>query len=107
MADLKESIIAVTWGSPQIVEGFVAALVTPGRGVETPGVSARVGGVPINKVDVGRAIKVGVGGTCVAGAAHAVNMTASSVKPGRKAKCDLMFIFITSFDNYIPSINHP
>jgi hypothetical protein len=96
IAVLKESISVVTCGSPHIVDGLVGATpvtVTPGRGVEAPGVSAAVGGVPINKVEVGSAIKVGVGGGCVAGDAHA----ASRVKPSRKVKSTLVFIFISSF----------
>ncbi len=97
IAFLNESISAVTCGSPQMVDGFVGAMpvtVTPGRGVETPGVSAAVDGVPMIKVEVGRARKVGVGGGCVAGDEQATNR----VEPSRNIKSTLISIFISSFD---------
>jgi hypothetical protein len=101
IAFLKESIIAVTCGSPQIVAGFGGATVVPGRGV-TPGVRPAVGGVPINRVDVGRARNVGVAGAWVAGEAHAVTMAANRLNPNRKAGSVLMFIFVSSPRYYIP-----
>jgi hypothetical protein len=96
MAFLNESISAVTCGSPQIVDGFVRATpvtVTPGIGVEAPGVRTAVGGVPMDKVEVGSARKVGVGGGCVAGDEQATNR----VEPSRNVKSTLVFIFISSF----------
>src|SRR5687768_5559277 len=94
IADLKESISAVTCGSPQIVAGFGGALpVTPGAGVETPGVCTTADGLPINKVEVGRAMNVGVARGCVAGEAQLTNR----IKPSRKAGSVLVFIFISSF----------
>src|SRR5690349_15370496 len=101
IAFLKESIIAITCGSPQMVAGFGGATVVPGRGV-TPGVCPGVGGVPINRVDVGRARNVGVAGAWVAGEAHAVMMAASRLTPNRKAGSVLMFIFVSSPGYYIP-----
>jgi len=90
--------MAVTCGSLQIVDGFAGALpVTAGEPVETPGVPGE--GVPINRVEVGRARNVGVAGAGVAGDAHAVDTAANRIKPGRKAESTLVFIFISSFDN--------
>jgi hypothetical protein len=97
MADLKESIIAVTCGSPQIVAGFGAGTVVPGKGV-VPG--RGVAGVPMNKVEVGRARKVGVAGTGVAGDPHAVRMTASRIHPMRTTGSVFAFIINSCFDYY-------
>jgi hypothetical protein len=47
----------------------------------------------MSKVEVGRTRKVGVGGACVTGDAHAT----STVKPSRKDRSTLVFIFISSF----------
>jgi hypothetical protein len=60
--------------------------------VEAAGVCAGVGGVPIDRVEVGRARNVGVAGGNVAGEAQPDN----KVKPIRKAASRLVFIFISS-----------
>jgi hypothetical protein len=80
-----------------MVAGFGGATVVPGRGVPA-GAWAAVGGVPINRVDVGRARNVGVAGAWVAGAAHAVITTDNRIEPNRKAGSILVFIFISSPD---------
>src|SRR5215216_2512148 len=88
IAFLNESIMAVTCGSLQIVDGFAGALpVTAGEAVETPGVPG--GSVPINRVEVGRAINVGVAGAGVAGDAHPANR----IRPVKKANSILVLIF--------------
>src|SRR5688572_22521671 len=98
IAVLNESIRAVTCGSPQIVAGFGGAVTDPpGRGVEAPGVCATVEGVPINKVEVGRAINVGVAGGSVAGDAQPANR----IKLSRKDRSILVFIFISSFTSHL------
>src|SRR5687767_8998273 len=91
IAFLKESIIAGTCGSLQMVEGFAGALpVTPGGSVGAPGVRGE--GVPTTRVEVGRAINVGVAGAGVAGDAQPAN----SSRPGSKAESTLVFIIISS-----------
>jgi hypothetical protein len=102
MADLNESINAVTCGSLQMVEGFVpAGTVTPGAGVTAPGVSETGVGLAMNKVEVGNASRVGVGGgTVLAGMVH----PASNANPIKSMDRVLVFILISSFDNYIPPI---
>jgi hypothetical protein len=92
IAFLKESIMAVTCGSSQIVDGFAGALpVTPGGEEEAPGVTED--GVPLDNVEVGRAINVGVAGGCGAGDAQPTNR----IKPSRKAESTLVFIIISSW----------
>jgi hypothetical protein len=83
-----------------MVEGF-AGEVAPGTTVPAPGVGFAGGGVPLNRVEVGRARKVGVGGAWVAGAAHAVSTAAKMIKPIKKAKCILMFIVISSLTAWL------
>jgi hypothetical protein len=91
IAFLKESIIVVTCGSLQIVDGLAGALpVTPGSSVGAPGV--REEGVPTTRLEVGRAINVGVAGACVAGDTQPAN----SIRPRRKAESTLVFIIISS-----------
>jgi hypothetical protein len=80
----------------QIVEGFAGALpVTPGWGEEAPGVKGD--GVPINNVEVGRAINVGVAGAGVAGDAHPTKR----ITPVKKAGSILVFIIISSLIAYL------
>jgi hypothetical protein len=55
----------------------------------------------MNKVEVGRARKVGVAGAWAAGNVHAVNRLAIRVKPMRKESI-LVFIFVSSLPDYIP-----
>jgi hypothetical protein len=100
MADLNESINAVTCGSLQMVEEVVpAGTVTPGAGVIAPGVSATGVWVAMNNVEVGMASGVGVGRTEAEGKVH----PASRTNPIKVVKRVLAFIVISSFDNYIPS----
>jgi len=100
-ADLNESIKAVTCGSLQMVEGFVpTGTVTPGAGVTAPGVSELGVGLAMNNVDVGKANGVGVGGTGVEGNVHPT----SNANPIKSMDRVLVFILISSFDNYIPPI---
>jgi len=106
IADLNESISAVTCGSVQIVdvvEGVMA--VTPGTGVMGAGVTApgvrvsgRVGCVPINNVGVVVTNGSEVGVAWAAGDAHAANRTS----PIKNIKKVFAFILISSLDNYIP-----
>jgi hypothetical protein len=56
--------------------------------------------VAINKVEVGKASRVGVGGTGVDGNVQA----ARNVNPIKIVERVLIFIVISSFDNYIPAI---
>jgi hypothetical protein len=103
IADLKESIKAVTWGSLQIEAeppGDVAGV--PAGGVTTPGVSGSGVEVAINKVEVGNASGVGVGAAGVEGAGNV--HPASNVNVIKIAERALLFMFISSFDNYIPLI---
>jgi len=100
IAFLKESIRANTCGSSQIVAGFAGALpVTPGAGDAAPGVTGD--GVPIDNVEVGRRINVGVAGACVAGEAHAVNTAANRVTLVKQAKSVLVFISLSSLIAYL------
>jgi hypothetical protein len=102
-ADLNESINAVTCGSLQIVDGFVAGIaVVPAGGVTPPGEAVSETGVEVamNKVEVGKASRVGVGGTGVDGNVQ----PASRAKPTKVVKRVLVFIVISSFNNYIPPI---
>jgi len=103
MADLNESIKAVTCGSLQMVDGFAGdETVAPGAGViAPPGVSACAAGVwvAINNVEVGKMSGVGVRATGVEGNVHAVSRT----NPMQIVARILVFIFFSSFDNYIPT----
>jgi hypothetical protein len=102
MADLNESIKVVTCGSLQMLVAFAGgAPVTPGAGVTGPGVSELGVGLAMNSVEVGKASGVGVGGgTVLAGSVHPVSRT----NPVKVIKRVLVFIVISSFDNYIPLI---
>jgi len=81
-----------------MVDGFGGAVTDPsGKGVEAPGVRVNGDGVPINKVEVGRAIKVGVAGARVAGDPHAVATVTNRIKLIRKTKSRLVFIVNSSF----------
>jgi hypothetical protein len=99
-ADLKESISAVTWGALQMVDGLAGAVTDPpGKAVETPGAGVSEDGVPINRVDVGRARKVGVAaGACEADSTQ----PARRIEAIRKTAKFLVFMIISSLDNYIP-----
>src|SRR6476660_5396275 len=107
MADLNESIKALTCGSLQIVDGFAGdETVAPGAGVMAPpGVSACAAGVwvAIINVEVGKISGVGVRGTGVEGNVH----PASRTNPTQIVARVLVFIFFSSFDNYIPTRFHP
>jgi len=82
-----------------MLEGFVAGEpVTPGAGVTAPGVSELGVGLAMNNVDVGKTSGVGVGGTGVEGNVH----PASNANPIKSMDRVLVFILISSFDNYIP-----
>jgi hypothetical protein len=99
-ADLNESINAVTCGSLQMLDGFVAGIaVVPAGGVTLPGetVSETGVGVAMNNVEVGKASRVGVGGTGVDGNVQAAN----NVNPIKMIERVLVFIVISSFGNYI------
>jgi hypothetical protein len=80
-----------------------AVIVWPGRGVTAPGVRVSESGVWVarDKVEVGRARAVGVGGTGVAGEAHAVITAVSKANSIDKVQRVFIFIVITSIDNYI------
>src|SRR5919106_188987 len=100
IAFLKESIRASACGSSQIVEGLAGALpVTSGAGEEAPGVAGD--GVPIDNVEVGSKINVGVAGDCVAAEAQAVNTAAHRITLVKKAKSILVFISLSSFIAYL------
>src|SRR5689334_18993686 len=79
MADLNESIKAVTWGSLQMLDGFPPGeTVAPGTGVVPPAeVTAGEGGawVEMTNVEVGKAKGVGVGGAGVVGKVHPTSRT--------------------------------
>jgi hypothetical protein len=76
--------------------------VVPAGGVTASGETVSETGVEvaINNVEVGKASRVGVGGTGVDGDAQATN----NVNPIKIAERVLVFIVISSFDNYIPPI---
>ena len=69
-------------------------------GVITPGVRGSGVEVAINKVEVGNASGVGVAAAGVEGAGNV--HPASKVNAIKIAERALWFIFISSFDNYIP-----
>jgi hypothetical protein len=86
-----------------MLDGFVAGIaVVPAGGVTPPGDTVSETGVEvaINNVEVGNASRVGVGGTGVDGNVQA----ARNVNPIKIVERVLMFIVISSFDNYIPAI---
>jgi hypothetical protein len=84
-----------------MLDGFVAGTaVVPAGGVTPPGVGETGVGVAINNVDVGKASRVGVGGTGVEGKVHPAIRT----NPMKIVERVLAFIFISSFDNYIAPI---
>jgi len=86
-----------------MLDGFVAGIaVVPAGGVTAPGETVSETGVEvaINNVEVGKASRVGVGGTGVDGNVQATN----NVNPIKIIERVLVFIVISSFDNYIPPI---
>jgi hypothetical protein len=102
MADLNESINAVTWGSLQILVGFPGGgAVTPGAGVTALGMSEPGVGLAMNNVEVGTASGVGVRGTGVEGNVHPAN----NANPIKSMDRVFVFILISSFDYYIPLLS--
>jgi hypothetical protein len=86
-----------------MLAGFVAGIAVVPAGGVTPGETVSETGavcVAINNVEVGKASRVGVGGTGVDGNVQA----AKNVNPIKIVERVLMFIVISSFDNYIPAI---
>jgi hypothetical protein len=83
------------------VDGFAGEVTAvPAGGVMATGVSEPGVGVAINKVEVGKASRVGVAGTGVEGNVHPTSRT----NPMKIVERVLTFIFISSFNNYIALI---
>jgi hypothetical protein len=91
-----------------MLEGFGAGLpVTPGIGVEAVVACATTGGVPMKRVEVGRARKVGVAGAGVVGSVHAVNPANRKIRAVRKARSSLGFIFASSSIDHVEPFASP